>query len=326
MDAVQVVGAGGIGCAIGYSLRSAGVPVRFVEANPRKILAGLRHGVQIQGHPPTDAGFVTFDSWIPPAGATVLLCTKAFDNGAVLARLPAGVCLVPIQNGFDPLLERHEHQLEGIASFVSECHPHRPCTRITRAGCLHLGWRSITAAPRDRPEWMDRLAGTRFFRLFEVPAIGPYKHTKLMYNSAISPLCAMTGVDNGTLLSLPSARRLFFALLQENQRILAAAGVVLGRLGPFPPAAVAAILKHRWLANPLARALEPSLRGTYCSMAGEIEKGRTEIEYYNGHLLHLARQNGTPCPLNQAVYDVVVRMSNERARPSPAAWRRLAAA
>lgn len=121
-------------------------------------------------------------------------------------------------------------------------------------------------------------------------------------------------------------RRLFFALLQENQRILAAAGVVLGRLGPFPPAAVAAILKHRWLANPLARALEPSLRGTYCSMAGEIEKGRTEIEYYNGHLLHLARQNGTPCPLNQAVYDVVVRMSNERARPSPAAWRRLAAA
>lgn len=157
MDAVQVVGAGGIGCAIGYSLRSAGVPVRFVEANPRKILAGLRHGVQIQGHPPTDAGFVTFDSWIPPAGATVLLCTKAFDNGAVLARLPAGVCLVPIQNGFDPLLERHEHQLEGIASFVSECHPHRPCTRITRAGCLHLGWRSITAAPR--PPRMDGQAG-----------------------------------------------------------------------------------------------------------------------------------------------------------------------
>ena len=50
-------------------------------------------------------------------------------------------------------------------------------------------------------------------------------------------------------------------------------------------------------------------------MAGEIQKGRTEIDNYNGHLIRLAEETGTPCPLNRAVYDLVVRMTSERATP-----------
>jgi len=118
MEAVHVVGAGGIGCALGYALRAAGVPVVFVEANPRKVVAGLREGVQVERHAPLAARFVSFKGWQPPVGATVLLCTKCFDNGPVLARLPRGVTLIPIQNGFDPLLAARRHEYEGIASFV----------------------------------------------------------------------------------------------------------------------------------------------------------------------------------------------------------------
>ena len=67
----------------------------------------------------------------------------------------------------------------------------------------------------------------------------PIKHAKLMYNAAISPLAAAAGIDNGQLLSVPAARALFFALLQENHRILRAAGVALGKVGPFRPSTVA---------------------------------------------------------------------------------------
>ena len=136
-----------------------------------------------------------------------------------------------------------------------------------------------------------------------------------MYNAAISPLAAAAGVDNGALLSVPAARRLFFTLLQENYRILSAAGVELGTVGPFRPRTVAWILRRRWLAGAMAKFFEPSLRGTYCSMAGEIQKGRTEIDNYNGHLIRLAEKTGTPCPLNRAVYDLVTRMTAERAEP-----------
>ena len=37
MDALTVVGAGGIGCAVGYFLRAAGVRVTFVDADGREV-------------------------------------------------------------------------------------------------------------------------------------------------------------------------------------------------------------------------------------------------------------------------------------------------
>jgi 2-dehydropantoate 2-reductase len=325
MEAIEIVGAGGIGCAVGYALRAAGVPVTFVEANPTKVQVGLRDGVGVAHRPALAARFVEFESWEPAPGATVLLCTKCYDNSPVLERLPAGTRLIPIQNGFDPRLDAHAHEHEGIASFVSECQPDRPHTRITRPGELLLGGRS------GRPttgliELGQALAQSALLRVVRVPSIEPYKHAKLMYNAAISPIAAAAGMDNGKLLSLPWARRLFFALLQENYAILTRSGLELGRVGHFHPATVARILRHGWLSRALARAFEPSLRGTYCSMAGEIEKGRTEIDHYNGYLIRLAAETGTPCPLNQAVYDMVAGMTAARCQPTPLAWRRLAAA
>lgn len=310
MEPVTIVGAGGIGCAVGYALRAAGVAVTVVEANPAKVDAGRRDGLRVDGRPAVAAEFVPFPEWQPAARATVLLCTKCYDNAAVLAKLPPTAALVPIQNGFDPQLASHGHEWEGVASFVSECATDRPHTRITRPGDLHLGRRGAGAAPFDFP-------ATDLFRVKVVPAIEPFKYAKLMYNAAISPLAAAAGIDNGQLLSLPAARRLFFALLQENYAILAAAGVALGKVGPFHPRTVAWILRRRWLAGLMARAFEPSLRGTYCSMAGEIQKGRTEIDNYNGHLLALAARTGTPAPLNRAVHELVSMMTRDRTAPAP---------
>src|SRR5262245_5904223 len=142
MDAVHIVGAGGIGCAVGYALRAAGVPVVFVESNPAKVAAGRRDGVRVGDRPAVPAEFVRFDDWQPPPVADVILCTKCYDNAVVLAKLPPDVKLTPIQNGFDPQLVAHGHEWEGIASFVSECDADRPHTRITRKGMLHFGPRS----------------------------------------------------------------------------------------------------------------------------------------------------------------------------------------
>ena len=315
MSTVHIVGAGGIGCAAGYALRAAGVPVVFVDANPAKVEAGHRDGVRVDDRPALPAEFVHFADWQPPPAAEVLLGTKCYDNAAVLARLPPSVRLVPIQNGFDPRLAAHGHDWEGIASFVSECAADRPHTRITRPGVLHLGPRSGSGKGQSPPVATGGLSASPLFRTVEVPAIEPIKYAKLMYNAAISPLAAAAGIDNGKLLSVPAARRLFFALLQENYRILTAAGVELGKVGPFHPRTVAWILRRRWLAGLMAKVFEPSLRGTYCSMAGEIEKGRTEVDNYNGHLIRLAESAGEPCPLNRAVYALVARMTAERTAP-----------
>jgi 2-dehydropantoate 2-reductase len=326
MDALHVVGAGGIGCAVGYALLRAGIPVLFVETDIAKIEWGQKQGVQVNDFPAIRAPFVHFEDWQP--GPTVLLCTKCYDNSAVLSRLPNDTQLIPIQNGFDSQLHKFKHRYEGIASFVAKCLPNRTHTQITRAGALHFGPRlRVRSGEPTVPRFWKALCQLtqkqRLFRIVEVDDILPIKYTKLLYNAAISPLSAAAGFDNGQLLSVPLARRLFFALLLENYRILRAAEIALGKVGPFHPTTVAWILQHNWLARFMAKVFEPGLRGTYCSMAGEIQKGRTELDNYTGHLLHLAAITNTHCPLNRAIYELVTNMTKSRANPSIQVFDRL---
>jgi 2-dehydropantoate 2-reductase len=315
MAAVHIVGAGGIGCAIGYALCNSGLSVTFVDADPIKLAWGRQHGVIVDGLSPLPAAFVAFADWRPPSDAVILLCTKCYDNAAVLERIPTSAALLPIQNGFDPLLDARGHAVEGIASFVSECLPQRTHTRITRAGRLHFGYRgSRTAMPEcvGMLSRQRRIVGRRI-RVELVKDILPYKYTKLMYNAAISPLASAAGIDNGQLLHLPHTRALFFDLLRENHVILERAGIPLGKIGPLHPSTVAAILRRPWIAHALSWAFYPSLRGTYCSMSGDLPAGRTEIDYYNGHLLQLC--GDTPCPLNRRIHALIKRMEREHLTP-----------
>jgi len=318
VEGVAIVGAGGIGCAVGYALRLAGVPVTFVESDRDKVVWGQAHGVQVDRHSPLSADFVHFDGWSPRPDETIILCTKCYDNARVLERLPRTVTLIAVQNGFDRALEMSSAGVEGIASFVSECQPHQTHTRITRAGKLHLGHRGAPGSSNG--SWTQKLAPLAgalaragLFRVGVVPDILPYKNTKLMYNAAIGPLAAAAGLDNGQLLSVPPARRLFFDLLRENYAILREAGVPLGKIGPFHPRTVSHILSHEVVARSLGWAFYPSLRGTYCSMHADLPAGRTEIDNYNGYLIGLAADR--PCPLNRRVYDLIKKMEQERIAP-----------
>jgi 2-dehydropantoate 2-reductase len=319
MEPVYVVGAGGIGCAVGYFLRRAGLEVAFVEADPAKVSWGRAHGVRVDRRPPLPAPFLHFADWSPSAGAVILLCTKCFDNPTVLARTPAAATLIPVQNGFDDRLDGRGGGLEGVASFISECEPHRSHTRITRGGGLHLGPRRRSeggAGAAEHPlarRIAEALRRHSPFRVREVADILPFKYAKLMYNAAIGPLAAVAGLDNGQLLGIPAVRTLFFRLLRENYAILKRAGVRLGRVGPFHPDTVDAILRRPRLARALAVFFRLTLRRTYCSMHGDLPAGRTEVDHYNGHLVRLAGDG--PCPLNRRVLALVRRLEREWQRP-----------
>ena len=247
----------------------------------------------------------------------MLLCTKCFDNPTVLGRLPFSVSVMPIQNGFDRALMARS-VIEGISSFVSECLPGRTQTVITRGGDLHIGrWggNEAKATPPTVKLVIQLLERHGSFRVKRVPDVLPYKYAKVMYNAAISPLAAVAGLDNGQLLTIRKARQLFFGILRENYGILKAAGVPLGVVGPFHPDTVDRILRWPLLARVMAWPFSLSLRKTYCSMSGDIPKGRTEIDYFNGHLIQLAGDRAIP--LNRRAYALVRRMEQQRATPAP---------
>jgi 2-dehydropantoate 2-reductase len=312
---VHIVGVGGIGTVLAWSLARAGWDVTLVERNPGKLAAGRAYGLVVAGQAPVKLPFVGFANWEPPADAIILLCTKTYDNPAVLARLETMRHLVPVQNGYDTVLEGHDFAGEGIASFVSECERERPITRITRPGSLHIGARRPASA-EEQAELRHLAEALRQGRLFEVELVEdvrPFKAAKLMYNAAVSPLAAAAGIDNAELLIDPLAKRLFFGLLLENHALLRHAGLALAKIGPFHPDTVVRILRTPGLASLLAVFFRPSLRGTYCSMAPDIGRGETEIEAYNGHLVRLA--GNFPCPLNRAAVRLIKRITREGLAP-----------
>jgi 2-dehydropantoate 2-reductase len=331
MDAFTIIGVGGIGCALAYALRAGGARVTCVETDSDKLAWGRAHGLGTDARPPLQADFVAFGDWSPERRSTNILCTKCYDNARVLERIPPGHPVLPVQNGFYRDLEERGTFPEGIASFVSECLPGRTHTRITRAGALHLGMHHNGQTPSrcDFPfealiELANLLRRSGIFRVKLVEDILPLKHTKLMYNAAIGPIAGAAGLDNGQLLSLPLARRLFFSLLQENYTILRDAGIPLGRIGPFHPDTVYQILKRPVVARALAWAFYPSLRGTYCSMYSDVRHGRSEIDHYNRYLIDLA--GSRPCPYNQRVYEMVKRMEELRLEPGSEALESMASA
>ena len=313
---MTIIGAGGIGCALADALLNAGWAVTMVESDHAKIDWATRNGVGYDDRQLHRTPIVPFDDWTPPDSGLVILCVKCFDNSAILDRLPDTTELIPVQNGFDARLVKR-CRYEGIASFVSECRPGQTIARFTRDGELHLGPCTNDDDDPMREDVAALATALREHGRFSVATVDnvlPYKYAKLMYNAAISPLAAVTGLDNGSLLTQPDARRLFFRLLRENYRILHAAGIKLETIGPFHPSTVNRILKLPFLATCMAPSFARSLKGTYCSMSGDIEKGRTEIDNFNGHLLELA--GDTPCPLNRTSCELVDRMTDEHATPA----------
>lgn len=311
-SSAHIIGAGGIGIAAAACLVRANWDVTMIESNPKKVAAGRRNEMALDGQPVHGTNFVHFDDWIPPKEAAVLLCTKTFDNGPILQRIANTQTLVPIQNGYDETLERSHHPAEAIASFVSECPTDSLSARITRAGSLHVGpRRKVSSGEQERINVLaSAFTKGKLFPVEHVSDIGPFKSTKLMYNAAISPLAASAGVDNAELLIDPFTQKLFFALLRENYSILRHAGLTLEKIGPFHPDTVMRILQTPFLPNLMGLFFRPSLRGTYCSMSPDMGSGQTEIAAYNGHLVRLA--GDFPCPINNAVIKLVDRISRER--------------
>ncbi len=311
-SSAQIIGAGGIGIAAASCLVQAGWEVTMIESNSAKVDAGRRNEMMLDGQPIHGVYFVHFDEWMPPTDQVVLLCTKTFDNAPILQRIVNTQTLLPIQNGYDKKLEEFDHPAEAIASFVSECPADRLSARITRPGSLHIGpRRKVSSREHERIHALgSAFAKGKLFPVESVADIGPFKSTKLMYNAAISPLAASAGVDNAELLIDPLTQKLFFALLQENYSILRHAGLALEKIGPFHPDVVMRILQTPFLPKLMGLFFRPSLRGTYCSMSPDMGSGHTEIDAYDGHLLRLA--GDFPCPINDAVIQLVDRISRER--------------
>lgn len=138
--------------------------------------------------------------------------------------------------------------------------------------------------------------------------------TKLLVNSCITSLGALTGQGLGGLLQDRRARQAFLGIVQEGYAAGRAAGIHFETVGGFRPALFARPVPGRHL---ILRAIGRKYRRHRSSSLQSMERGqRTEVDYLNGHIVATARRHGVAAPVNAAIVAAVQDMEENRAAPA----------
>ncbi len=296
MIRVCVVGCGAIGSLYAAHLaRLDDVEVWAVDVSRTHVDAINSHGLQVTGRdqftapvhartsaedvPPCDFGIVATKA--EHTHAAVAACAAVFADAAVAS----------VQNGLgneEVLAELVPRVIRGTIL---------PAGAVTAPGVVRYDAPGDTwlgpfeprpASPAEVRTLSDLLtrAGLPCHALAD--ARGP-QWDKVVFNSATSPLAALTGLPMGPLCSDPALRVEIDALVAEAQAVCAALGIELSK----DPAAM------------LAEAIEIAHDHRPSMLQDVLARRRTEVDVLNGGVAAQGRAAGVPTPRHDAMVALV---------------------
>lgn len=327
---LAVVGAGAIGGITAAFLARQGWDPQLVTK--RAAIAGLANdpGLRIEG---VRGRFVQKVRAVPEIGDLqgpldlVLLATKATEAvaaaRALLKVLHEESLVVSLQNGISE---------EALAQVLG---------RDRVVGCV-VGWGATMLGPghlemtstgefvlgdldgQTRPE-LEVLA-----RMLE--AVVPTRvsanimgelYGKLIVNSCINTLGAISGLYLGEMLARARARRLFVAIMAEAMQVAQAMHLKVEPGGGGKLDYYRFLEGHspwdRWRRGLTIRLIGFKYRRLKSSTLQSLERGRpTEIGYLNGFICDQGRKLGVPTPLNDALVAMVRQIEAQERGLDPA--------
>ncbi len=145
-------------------------------------------------------------------------------------------------------------------------------------------------------------------------------YAKLIINSCITTLGAVTGLYLGEMLALRRARELFIEIVREAMAVAAALGI---KVEPVARLDFAVFLAGRGplgdlKRHTLIRLIGLKYRRLKSSSLQSLERGeKTEIDYLNGYIVKKGREAGVPTPLNARLVAVIREIESGTRRLSP---------
>jgi 2-dehydropantoate 2-reductase len=282
---VVIIGAGPVGSILAASFAKAGQEVLLVECAEARRAQVMEHGLIVTGKTNIEARVGVLASVEELKGRpveAVFICTKTWSLKSILPALAEALApdalAIAFQNGIGPEDE--------VARFL-------PVTRVARgianyAGGIngergevtmhwfnppnHLGPMDAASVPR-----LEELAGALTASGLETTAIALADTKKLVFlktilNSALSALCAASGITMRQAMTYPHTRNLARMLLKEGLSVATAVGYTYGE-------------------NAMEDCMAYLDRGGdhLPSMWFDLKQGnRTEIEYINGKIVKIA--------------------------------------
>ncbi len=291
---ILIVGSGAMASLFAAKLAAADIPVTLLGTWPEGLRALKENGVRLVGPDGQDRTFrlkVTND---PNECADIpfaLVLVKSWQTKRAAQQLAAclaedGLALT-LQNG----INNHQTLADTLGS-------QRVALGITTTGATLLdpghvrpvgdGRVSLGVHARIEPlADMLRVAGFKVEMLADTEGL---LWGKLVINAAINPLTALLGVQNGELLSRPTARSLMGSTAREAACVADGLGIDL----PYPDAVMAVETVARRTATNYSSMLQDVLRGA-----------PTEIDSINGAIVSIGERIKVPTPVNRTLWQLV---------------------
>lgn len=309
---VGIYGAGSIGAYLGAMLTRAGIDVRLLG---RSALAEAvaEHGLRVSDNDGLDARVedvrVVLDARELADRDLILVTTKSADTDAAgqeLARLIGdgdGRIVVSFQNGVRnaDVLRSALPKARVLAGMVPYNVVWNAPAHFRRGTSGELMVEAGAAG--DRVVALLRQAGLAAVTRVDLPAV---LWGKLLLNLN-NPVNALSGLPLRTQLRDRGYRRIVAALMREGLRVLDRAGVHAAKAGKVGPRVVPFVLD---LPTPLFSIVAASMlkldADARSSMWEDLQKRRrSEIDWINGEIVHLAAQHGDEAPLNAAIIGLI---------------------
>ena len=289
---ICVVGCGAIGSV--FAAHLAQLPeleIWAYDTSAAHVDAINRDGLRIVGRTDLVAHIsATSDpARIPPSELGIVAVKGTFTDAAIAATAhafqDAAVCSVQNGIGNEELIAEHVPRvMRGVTL---------PAARLASPGVVELDGSGTTwVGPFEpRPAALDEVQqlGLLLNRSgLETRALADARGaqwTKLLFNCATNPLCALTGLTHGQLCELPATRRVVGEVLREGRAVADACGITLEG---DPEELVDTLGRANYDHKP--------------SMLQDVLAHRpTEIGTLNEGLVAQADVCGIPAPVNRAV-------------------------
>lgn len=283
-----IVGAGAMGGLFAARLKRSGAEVALLE-KAHAVVEGINaHGLLVEGvSGKIHEKVAAYVDRSPGCPDLVVLCVKSYDTKqageALLPWIPPHARLLTLQNGVGNI-----EILQQI--FGTE----RVLGGVTAEGATVLGPGKIRHAGQGETVVAGGKASADIVAVFEkagfnaraVDDIHPFLWGKLIINTGINALAAVTRLKNGRLPELKGTRDILEAAVREAVMIVKAKNIRL----PY--------------ADPVSRVVEVcrATAGNVASMLQDVlNKKKTEIDAINGAVVREGAALGISTPVNSTL-------------------------
>ncbi len=236
----------------------------------------------------------------------VIVAVKAYNTAEVAKALASHATssqVVSLQNGLGNLeiLERYFESNQILAASTGEA------STLVGPGEVFHAASGITKIAPLAPE--GRRPSIELVKVFQKAGIGSVFSDnaqgviweKLVVNSSINPITAITRMRNGEIVRNAGLKALASQVALETYEVALKEGIALGFQDP----------------GAVVLAAASTTFDNKSSMLQDIERGRrTEVDFINGAIYRLAASSGVPAPLNGTLY-AIVKSIEERIAGSP---------